>query len=85
MVESSIITLLPCAIPPSVHLNVRGPNSIMLFDEVLDSSTEVHLPTVVMDGITINVSLLIMVDSSTEGEISIEVSDVGRERVVDFR
>lgn len=79
MVESSKITLLPCTDPPSIQLAVMGP--IVTFTTVLDSDAEVHLIevpmlTAMMEVAIVNVSLLVKVDPSVEGEIEIEVTSM---------
>ena len=72
MLASSKITLQPCTVPPSVLLAVMGPE--VMFNRVLDSDAEVHLIEIpVGNGAIINVSLIVKVDPSVEGEIEIEV------------
>lgn len=73
IIESSKITLQPCTIPPSVRLRVVGPN--FTFDSTIDTSTEVPLPQLQMGVVTINVSLLIVLNSSIPSQIGLEVSD----------
>lgn len=49
-----------------------GPS--IVYNEVIDSFTEVHLALVQSAQVTINVSLVIMFDSSIASEIGLEVS-----------
>lgn len=76
MVESSKITLLPCDQPPSIRLRVMGPGRVIIFDDVLNHSSNVLIAQLENQGVTTSVCIQTLLDNTIETEIGIEVSRV---------
>ena len=75
LIERTIVTLRPCTTPPSVRLVVIDENQITLFDDFLNSSSEVFVGTMMnMNGLpSLDIFFDIIINTSTPGEIGIEV------------